>query len=142
MRLYCRLIDPINDIHLLNNCITDIHNCLTNNSLSLNCLKTEALHIKTFTTIFLPPQITINNFSISYASKVTNVGILIDTKLQFHIQTKSLSQSINYILHNLRTIRPFNNFNNAKLLATSLNLPALIKVTPVTPVYILIFYNK
>ena len=55
MQLYCRLIDPSNDIHLLNNCITDIHNCLTNNSLSLNCLKTEALHIKTSTTIFLPP---------------------------------------------------------------------------------------
>ena len=137
MQLYCRLIYPSNYIHLLNNCITDIHNCLTNNSLSLNCLKTEALHIKTCTTIFLPPQITINNLSISYASKVTNVGILIDTKLQFHIQTKSLPQSINYILHNLRTIRPLNNFNNSKLLAQSLILPALINVTPVTPVYLI-----
>ena len=46
IQLYCRLIDPSNDIHLLNNCITDIHNCITNNSLSLNCLKTESLHIK------------------------------------------------------------------------------------------------
>ena len=132
IQLYCRLIDPSNDIHLLNNCVTDIHNCLTNNSLSLNCLKTESLHIKTFTTIFLPLQITINNLSICYANKVTNVGILIDTKLQFHIQTKSLSQSINYMLHNLRTIRPFINCNTEKLIATYLILPALITVTPVS----------
>ena len=26
IHLHCRLIDPNNDIHLLNNCITDIHN--------------------------------------------------------------------------------------------------------------------
>ena len=38
----------------------------------------------------------------------------------------SLSRSINYILHNLRTIRPFININTtAKLLATSLILPRL-----------------
>ena len=92
-------------------------------SLSLNCLKTESLHIKTSTTIFLPPQITINNLSIYYANKVQNIGILIDPTLQFHIQTKSLSQSINYLLHNLRTIRPFISFNTAKLIATSLILP-------------------
>ena len=125
IQLHCRLIDPNNDINLLNNCITDIHNWLTNNSLSLNCLKTESMHIKTSTTIFIPPQITINNLSISYANKIKNLGILIDPTLQFNIQTKSLSQSINYILHNLRTIRPFINFNTAKLLATSLILPRL-----------------
>ena len=79
--LHCRLIYPNNAIHLLNNCITDIHNRLTNNSLSLNCLKTESLHIKTSTTIFLPPQITINNLSIYYANKVKNLGILIDPTL-------------------------------------------------------------
>ena len=89
-KYHYRLIDPNNDINVLNNCITDIHNCLTNNSLSLNCLKTESLHIKTNTTIFLPTKITINNFSISYANKVKNLGILIDLTLQFHIQTKSL----------------------------------------------------
>ena len=98
--LHCRLIDTNNAIHLLNNCITDIHNWLTNNSLPLNCLKTESLHIKTSTTIFLPPQITINNLSISYANKVKTLGILIDPTLKFHIPTKSLSQSINYILQN------------------------------------------
>ena len=76
-------------------------------------------------TIFIPPQITINNLSISYANKIKNLGILIDPTLQFNIQTKSLSQSINYILHNLRTIRPFINFNTAKLLATSFILPRL-----------------
>ena len=43
--LHCRLIDPNNAIHLLKNCITDIHNWITNNSLSLNCLKTESLHM-------------------------------------------------------------------------------------------------
>ena len=122
------MIDPNNDINLLNNCITDIHNWLTNNSLSLNCLKTKTLYIKTSTTILIPQQITINNLSISYANKVKILGILIDPTLQFHIQTKSLSQSINYILHNLRTIRPFINFNTTKLLATSLILPALITV--------------
>ena len=46
MQLHCRLIDPNNDINVLNNCITDIHTWLTNNFLSLNCLKTESLHIK------------------------------------------------------------------------------------------------
>ena len=125
IQLHCRLIDPNNDINVLNNCITDIHNWLTNNSLSLNCLKTESLHIKTSTTIFLPPLITINNLSIYYANKVNNLGILIDPPLQFHIQTKSLSQSINYILHNFLTIRPFINFNTAKLLATSFILHRL-----------------
>ena len=119
------MIDPNNDINVLNNCITDIHNWLTNNSLSLNCLKTESLHIKKSTTIFLPPLITINNLSIYYANKVNNLGILIDPPLQFHIQTKSLSQSINYILHNFLTIRPFINFNTAKLLATSFILHRL-----------------
>ena len=109
IHIHCRFIDPNNDIHLLN-CITDIHNWLTNNSLSLNCLKTESLHIKTSTTIFLPPQITINNLIISYANRVKTLGILIDPTLQFHIPTKSLSQLINYILQNLRTIIPFINF--------------------------------
>ena len=56
------------------------------------------MHIKISTTIFLPPLITINNLSISYANKVKNLGILIDPTLQFHIHTKSLSQSINYLL--------------------------------------------
>ena len=114
--LHCRLIDPNNAIHLLNNCITDIHNRLTNNSVSLNCLKTESLmklNIKTSTTIFLSPQITINNLSIYYANKVKTLGILIDPTLKFHIPTKSQSQSINYILQNLRTIIPFINFNTA-----------------------------
>ena len=78
IQLHCRLIDPNNIIHLLNNFITDIHNWPTNNSFSLNCLKTESLHIKTYTTIFLPPQITINNLSIYYSIKVKTVGILID----------------------------------------------------------------
>ena len=98
IQLHCRLIDPNNDIHLLNNYITDIHNWLNNNFLSLNCLKIESLHIKTYTTIFLPPQITINNLSIYYSNKVKTLGILIDPTLQFTIPTKSLSQSINYIL--------------------------------------------
>ena len=70
MQLHCRLIYPNNDIHVLNNMHTDIHNWLTNNSLSLICLNTESLHIKISTTIFLPPQITIINFSISYANNV------------------------------------------------------------------------
>ena len=52
--------------------------------------KTESLHIKTCTTVFLPPQITINNLSISYDNKVKTLGILIDPTLQFHIPTKSL----------------------------------------------------
>ena len=90
------------------------------------------MHIKTSTIIFIPPQITINNPSISYANKIKNLGILIDPTLQFHIQTKSLSQSINYILHNLRTIRPFINLNTAKLLTTSLILTSLITVIPVS----------
>ena len=61
-----------------NNYIDDIHiciyryTCLTNNSLSLKCLKIESLYIKTSTTIFLSPQITINNLSILYANKVKN----------------------------------------------------------------------
>ena len=66
IQLHCRLIDPNNAIRLLNNCITDIHNYLTNNfifnliTLSLNCLKTESLNIKyhiilASTTIFFPP---------------------------------------------------------------------------------------
>ena len=76
IQLYSRLTDPNNDINLLNNCITDIHNWLTNNSLSLNSLKTES-SIKISTTI-LPQQITINNLSISYANKVNNLGILIN----------------------------------------------------------------
>ena len=121
-----------NDIHLLNNCITDIHNWLTNNFLSLNCLKTESLHIKIFTTIFLPPQITINNLSIYYANKVQNRGILIDPTLQFYIHTKLLSHSINYLLHNLRKIRPFIICNTAKLISTSLILPTSITVIPVS----------
>ena len=67
--------------------------------------------------------------SISYANKVKkNLGISIDPSLQFHIQTKSLSHSINYIgnlLHNLRILIPFINVTTAKLLATSLILPCL-----------------
>ena len=129
--LHCRLIDPNNAIHLLNNCITDIHNWLTNNSLSLNCLKTESLHIKTSTTIFLPQQITINKLSISYANKVKTLGILIDPTLQFHIPTKSLSQSINYILQNLRTIIPFINFNTAIFSLHPSFYPTLITIIPV-----------
>ena len=125
IQLHCIFTYHNNDINILNNCITDIHNWLTNNSLSLNCLKTESLHIKTSTIKFLPPQITLNNLSISYANKIKNLGILILPILQFHIHTKSLSQSINYTLHNLRTIRPFINFNTAKLLATPLILPRL-----------------
>ena len=54
---------------------------LTTVSLSLNCLKTESLHNKTSTIIFLPPQITINNLSIYYANKVKTLGILIDPTL-------------------------------------------------------------
>ena len=129
--LHCRLIDPNNAIHLLNNCITDIHNWLTNNSLSLNCLKTESLHIKTSTTILLPPQITINKLSISYANKVKTLGILIDPTLKFHIPTKSLSQSINYILQNLRTIIPFINFNTAIFSLHPSFYPTLITIIPV-----------
>ena len=87
IHIHCRLIDPNNAIHLLNNCITDIHNWLTNNSLSLNCLKTESLHIKISTTIFLPPQITINYLSISNTNKVKNLGILITFRLNhYHSQ--------------------------------------------------------
>ena len=128
--LHCRLIDPNNAIHLLKNRITDIHNWLTKNSLSLNCLKTESLHIKTSTTIFLPPQITINNLSIYYANKVKTLGI-IDPTLQFQIPTKSLSQSINYILHNLRTIIPFINFNTAIFSLYPSFYPTLITIIPV-----------
>ena len=51
IQLHCRLVDPNNDINVFNNCITDIHNWLTNISLSLNCLKTESLHIKTSTIV-------------------------------------------------------------------------------------------
>ena len=129
--LHCRLIDPNNAIHLLNNCITDIHNRLTNNSLSLNCLKTESLHIKTSTTIFLPSQITINNLSIYYANKVKTLGILIDTTLQFHIPTKSLPQSINYILQNLRTIIPFINCNTTIFSLHPSFYPTLITIIPI-----------
>ena len=92
IQVHCIFIDPNNGIHLLNNCITDIHNWLTNNSLSLKCLKTESLNIKTFTTIFLPPQITIKNLSISYVNKVKHLGILIHPTLHYHIQNISLSQ--------------------------------------------------
>ena len=41
IQLHCILLYLNNDIHVLNNCITDIHNWLTNNSLLLNCIKTE-----------------------------------------------------------------------------------------------------
>ena len=111
---------------------TNIHNWLTNNFLSLNSLKTEPLHIKISTTILLPPKITINNLRISYANKIKNIGILIDPTLQFHIPTKSLSQSINYILQNLRTIRPFINFNTAIFSLHPSFYPTLITVIPVS----------
>ena len=119
--------------NLLNNCIADIHNRFTNNSVSLNCLKTESLmklNIKTSTTIFLSPQITINNLSIYYANKVKTLVILIDPTLKFHITTKSLSQSINYILQNLRTIIPFINFNTAIFSLHTSFYPTLITIIP------------
>ena len=131
IQLHCKLIYPNSAIHLLNNCITDIYNWITNNSLSLNCLKTESLHIKTSTTIFLPPQITINNLSIYYANKIKTLGILIDPILPFHIPTKSLSQSINYILQNLRTIIPFINFNTAIFSLHPSFYPTLITLIPI-----------
>ena len=74
LQLHFRLTDPNIETNLLNNCISDIDTWLTNNSLSLNYLKTESLHIETTSnllvaTIFLSPQIIINNLSISYSSK-------------------------------------------------------------------------
>ena len=62
-------------MNLLKNCITNIDTLLTNNSLSLNFLKTESLHIKIHTTIFLPSQFNINILSICHDNKYK---ILID----------------------------------------------------------------
>ena len=50
---------------------------------------------------------------------------LIDSKLKFDLHTLSISQSINYTLHNSRVIRPYINLKTAPLLATSLLLSRL-----------------
>ena len=82
--------------------------------------------VKTYTTIFLSPQITINNLSISYANNVKTLGRYIN-----YIPNKSLSQSINYILQNLRTIIPFIKFNTAIFSLHPSFYPILITIIPV-----------
>ena len=44
IKILLKITDPSSDITTINNCLTDIHDWLSLNSLSLNCLKTEILH--------------------------------------------------------------------------------------------------
>ena len=101
--------------HLLSNTCT----------INLNCHKTEIVHDITINNSFTLPIPTFNTIYIPYSNKLRKVDIIIDSKLKFYLHTFSISQSINYTLHNLRTIIHFINLNTAQLLATSLILPRL-----------------
>ena len=57
IQIQLKITDPSSDITTINNCLTDIHDWLSLNSLSLNCHKTEILHVITSNNSFTLPSL-------------------------------------------------------------------------------------
>ena len=67
IQIQLEITDPSSDITTINNCFTDMHYWLSLNSLSLNCHKTENIHVITSSNSFTLPSPSFNNISIPYS---------------------------------------------------------------------------
>ena len=94
--------------NIISNCIKSIHTWLSNNSLSLNPIKTETifLHLSSHRRpLTVPPFIMVNNNNILYSDNVKYLGVYFDSSLSFHRHISNLLRSIKCHLHSFRLIR-------------------------------------
>ena len=111
------------NIRRLQHVLQSIADWMTSNLLSLNPSKTEFLLIGLRQQLAkIPePSLTLSDSTIvSPASSARNLGFIIDPHLNFTDQVSSVTRSCFYHIRDLRRIRPFIDFETARIIGTSL----------------------
>ena len=89
-------------------CVSEIKQWMTGHKLKLNDDKTEIMIINRHT---IPaqhlPSVTINGHPIKLASKVKNLGVILDSELSMAPHISGLCKSLNFQLRKIGNIRPF-----------------------------------
>lgn len=89
-------------------CLTDVRNWMSNNSLQLNENKSDVILIGTPHQIKQAgiTRITINGHPIPLSSLVTSLGVKLDPSLSFDAHVKSICQTSFFHLRNISRLRP------------------------------------
>ena len=106
-------------------CVSEIKQWMATNKLKLNDGKTEVMVINN-PKHAIPsehiPQININGHTIESASKVKNLGVMIDNDMSMAAHVSALCKSLNFQLKKISSIRSFLTKDVATKLVTSLIL--------------------
>jgi hypothetical protein len=94
----------------LERCIGDVKTWMSSNKLKLNGDKTELLVSGTkhfLGKLCSPPSLSIDGSSVTPATCVRDLGVLVDPTLSMHAQISSVCSAANYELKKLSTVRNF-----------------------------------
>ena len=112
-----------NKIKSLQECLTSVQDCMFKNKLKLNPDKTEFIliankcHRNKFNSEF-PVEILSN--SIAPAAHAKNLGVYIDSDLNFQHHIKNTVKICNYFIHDIRCVRKHLNLDASTALANAL----------------------
>lgn len=122
------LSGKLNDLsNIVNKINIDIQNIIewsNANGLILNARKTQAIIFRTrYMDVTEAPPVKIGNENINYSEVVKNLGILMDSNLNWKAQTSAVCQKVYYALHTLVALKYYTPQQIRLKLARSLIIP-------------------
>lgn len=107
--VYISINIHVPDLTSIAKCLEETTTWLTNNNLSVNCNKTEALFITRSAIFNLPSRIYIQDKSIKVKEEVRYLGITLDSKLNLHSHINKTPTKAYYKLKLIRRLKPILN---------------------------------
>lgn len=119
-----KLNDLANIVYKINLDLKNIVEWSNANGLILNARKTQAIVFRTkHMNVEEAPLIKIGNESINYSEVIKNLGILMDSQLNWKAQTNAVCQKVYYALHTLVALKHYTPQQIRLKLARSLIIP-------------------
>lgn len=91
----------------LNNHLNSISNWMSLNCLEINSTKTKAMTFHSLNQHFICPRIYINRQEIDYVDRLSCLGVILDSSLNFNNHINSLSNKICFTLRRLYSLKPY-----------------------------------
>ncbi|KAK3527056.1 hypothetical protein QTP86_008661 [Hemibagrus guttatus] len=109
----------------ISECLADISSWMTAHQLKLNPSKTELLIIPGDPSPAQDLAISLSNSMISPSATARNLGVTMDNQLSFSSHVTNVTRSCQFLLYNIRRIRPFLSTQATQVLVQSLVISRL-----------------
>ncbi|KAK3517061.1 hypothetical protein QTP86_004267, partial [Hemibagrus guttatus] len=106
-------------------CLVDISSWMTAHQLKLNPSKTELLVIPIDPSPVQDLALSLNNSMISHSATARNLGVTMDNQLFFSTRVANVTRLYQFLLYNIRRIRPFLSTQATQVLVQSLVISIL-----------------